>query len=277
VNWEISHRELAVTGFSLPLLDTPMTKTLKLGKTAARPNAITFKMTSYLAATKLPTPPKKFGHQALVSAPWSMLGNADYGDCVFAGAAHETMLWCKEAGTTTTFTDKAVLSDYSAVTGFDPTKPDTDQGTDMATAASYRRKTGIVDAAGKRHTVAAYLEIKPGDTTEIKQAAYLFSAVGIGIEFPSTAMDQFNAGKPWSVVKGAKIDGGHYVPCIGFDGTDFLVVTWGKVQRVTPSFLVKYMDEGVAYVSLEMLTGGKSLEGFDAAALQGDLHQLKAA
>lgn len=255
-----------------------MPHSLKLGKTAARPDAVKFKLTAYADLAALPKPPKKFGHQDLVYDSWQMLGNDRFGDCVFAGAAHETMLWCKEGGIATKFTDSAVLSDYSAVTGFDPHKPDTDQGTDMAVAASYRRKTGIVDAQGVRHKVAAYLAIKAGDPAEVKQAAYLFGAVGVGIMFPDYAMDQFNAGKPWTVLAHKpEPNEGHYIPCVGFDGRYFLVITWGKIQRVTAGFLAKYMDEGVAYVSSEMLKDGKSLEGFDADTLQADLTQLKAA
>src|SRR5882757_1904530 len=114
---------------------------MKLGKLPARPNAVTFKLIDYAVA--LLVPPKTFGHQKLQTT-WGMLGNDKYGDCVWAGAAHETMLWNKEASKTVTFTDNEVLSDYSAVTGFNPSDPNSDQGTDMQVAASYRRKTGII-------------------------------------------------------------------------------------------------------------------------------------
>jgi hypothetical protein len=137
---------------------------LKLGKKPARPGAVKFKLANYLEKLKLPTPPKVFGHEGLIGANWEMLGNDQYGDCVWAGAAHETMLWNKEAARTVTFNNQSVLKDYSAVTGFNPNDPNTDQGTDMQVAASYRRKTGVRDAAGKRHKVIAYLAL----TTEIQ-------------------------------------------------------------------------------------------------------------
>ncbi len=249
---------------------------LALGKTKARSGAMTFKLSDYINKKALPKPPAQFGHEALIPATWGMLGNDAYGDCVWAGAAHETMMWNAEAGRKVAFTDKSVLSDYSAVTGFNPKKPNTDQGTDMVVAASYRRKTGIVDAAGKRHQVAAYLSIKPGDLNEHLIAVWLFGAIGIGIEFPSSAMDQFNAGKPWDVVSRSKIEGGHYIPLVA-RRANLECVTWGKVQQMTSAFFAKYNDESVAYVSLEALTNNKSPEGFDAAALQADLAALKAA
>jgi hypothetical protein len=241
---------------------------LKLGKTPARPGAVKFKLTDYLA---LPKPPAKYGHYSLIPS-WGMLGNDQYGDCVWAGAGHEVMLWNKEANRAVLFTDQDVLSDYSAVTGFNPNDPNSDQGTDMTVAASYRRKTGVT-AHGLRHKVLAYLALPVGDTTQLKQAVYLFGAVGVGIQFPASAMTQFNNGKPWSVTSSA-IEGGHYIPCVGYDSKYFYVVTWGKVQKCTYGFIKKYMDEAIAYLSAEMLTNNKSLEGFDLTALQGDLQSL---
>lgn len=243
----------------------------KLGKLPARKDSITFKLDTYLTAS--PVHPAHFGHQALESN-WGMLGNDQYGDCVWAGAGHETILWNKEANKVVNITDNDVLSDYSAVTGFNPNDPNTDQGTDMQVAASYRRKTGIL-GGGSRHQVLAYLGITPGNADELKQAVYLFSAVGIGIQFPQSAMNQFNGGKPWTVVKNSPIIGGHYVPAVGYDSKYVYVVTWGQIQKMSWGFFKKYNDESVVYLSQEFLTNNKSLEGFDLTQLQADLGQLK--
>lgn len=250
---------------------------MKLGKRPASSDPRDLKFATYLDATVLPTPPAKFGHQdAFPAAGWGMLGNDQYGDCVWAGAAHETMVFDKLGGTSVAFDPHAVLSDYSACTGFNPNDPNSDQGTDMRKAAGYRRSTGVIDRAGKRHKIAAYISLTPGGITHTLQAAYLFEAVGIGIQFPSTAMDQFNAHKPWDVVAGAKIEGGHYVPLLGADATYLYVVTWGQVQRMTHRFFTKYCDEALVYLTQEDLRGGKSVEGFDLAQLRSDLSALAA-
>jgi hypothetical protein len=246
---------------------------MKLGKLPARANSVTFRLRDYLPVSALPTPPTTAGHQTLV-ADWQMLGNDEYGDCVWAGAAHETMLWNKEANHVVMFTETTVLSDYSAVTGFKPSDPNSDKGTDMQVAASYRRKTGVLDGSNKRHQVAAYLAITPGNKEELKQAIYLFGAVGVGIEFPASAMTQFHAGKAWTVVSGSKIEGGHYIPACGYDGSYVYIVTWGKLIKMSWGFFAKYCDEAIAYVSAEMLTAGKSPEGFNVTQLQTDLAQL---
>lgn len=246
---------------------------MKLGKLPARKDSITFKFTKY-ATKQLAAPPAAYGDLSrLAELPWGMLGNDQYGDCVWAGAGHETMNWNEEAGKEVSITETNVLNAYSAVTGFNPDDPNSDKGTDMQVAASYRVKTGILDVSGAAHKVDAYLAIT--GKKEIMQAIAIFSAAGIGVEFPDSAMEQFNAGKPWTVVKGAKIDGGHYVPGLAYDKTYLYVVTWGKLQRAKWSWITKYMDEGIVYLSEEFLNGGKTINGFDLTTLRADLALLK--
>lgn len=242
---------------------------MKLGKLPARLEATTFKLTDYIS---LPKPPTKFGHYQLETT-WGMLGNDQYGDCVWAGAGHETMLWNKEANKEVTVTEQDALADYSTVTGFNPSDPATDKGTDMQVAAAYRRKTGISAQDGK-HKVLAYLALEVSNEIQLRQAIYLFSAVGIGIQFPASAMTQFKGGKPWTVVKGSKIEGGHYVPAVGYDSKYIYVVTWGQIQKMSWGFFKLYNDESLAYLSTEDLTNNESLEGFNLSQLQTDLNAL---
>src|SRR5262249_46931606 len=151
---------------------------------------------------------------------------------------------------------------YAAVTGFNPKDPTTDLGTDIQHAASYRRKTGVLDTKGKRHKIRAYLALKPGDVDLLAIATYLFSAVGIGLKLPETSMKQLAYGRRWDVVPGKHHFGGHYVSGVGRDiKGNFVVVTWGRLQLMTPRFFKKYCDEAIAYVSKEMLVKNRTLEG----------------
>jgi hypothetical protein len=246
---------------------------LRLGKKPATTDHRDLKFASYLTA-KLPTPPRTFGHEKLIGADqWDMLGNDRAGCCVFSGAGHETMLWTKAAGNPVQFSDRSVLSDYAAVTGFDPITGSGDNGTNVRDALKYRAKTGILDSVGRRHKIGAYVALEPGNWTHLLAALYLFGAVGIGIEFPASAMDQFNAGKNWSVVRGSSIEGGHYVPLVGRRSVTRLV-TWGQCIGMTQGFYLKYCDESWAILSPEYLKAGRSLEGFSLAQLQADLKAL---
>lgn len=259
----------------------------KLGKRKATYDKRDLLFSVYRMKGSLPPHPAKFGHEGFIdSHAWQMLGNGPddsvqtgfqgAGDCVFAGACHETMLWTEEAHHRALFTGKNAISDYSAVTGYVVGNDATDQGTDVRTALKYRAKTGIIDVNGNRHKIGAYLALEPGNIDHIKEAMWLFGAVGIGIEFPNSAMDQFDAGKPWSVVHGSQVEGGHYIPLVA-KRTRLECVTWGQIQGMTEAFYKKYCDEAWAILSPEMLVNGKSLGGFDLAALQADLTALKAA
>ena len=257
-----------------------MTFAYKLGKKPARPGAIKLRFSAYLDKKELPKHPVNFGHERLISAKgWGMFGNDRFGDCFWAGSAHEHRMWNYEAGRFIYFTDKAVLSDYSAATGFDVAKPETDGGTDMQVGAKYRRDTGIVDAHGKRHKIGAYLAIDAGNLEQHLTAAWLFGAVGIGIEVPVCAQDQFDAGRPWdiSTAPGAsKPEGGHYIPLVAKRSDLLEVVTWGQIQPITLRAFEKWNDESVVYLTDEMLTNGRSPEAFDYAALRADLASITA-
>lgn len=252
----------------------------KLGKKAARKGAVRFQLSDYVDLSKLPAPRLDFGRRNLIT-DWNMLKNDQCGDCVFASAAHSTMLARKEAGIYYDFSDGGVESDYSALTGFDPSKTDesgynpTDQGTDMQQAAEYRRTVGVVDSLGWRHRVLGYVSINPGSLDQLYAAANIFTDVEIGIRFPQSAMEQFDQGVPWSVVPGSPIEGGHCVPIIDRGPGLIHIATWAKTQAMEEAFYQEYCDEVIVYLTIENLIRGKTLEGFDLPALLADLGALK--
>lgn len=248
------------------------TPTFKLGKLPARKEAVTFKLANYGAA--LAAAPANGGHYKMINDWQGVMGNDTLGDCVCAEAGHSTIYFNYLAGKTVHIPTDYVVAMYSAVTGYTPLKPDTDQGTDMQAAASWRRKTGLKDANGSVHKIAAYLDLGAGDPELLRKAIYYFGGAGLGIRFPASAMQQFNTGEPWTVVKNSKIEGGHDVWACGYDEKFIYVVTWGKVQKMSWAFFTKYSDEALVYLSTEMLNNDKSLEGFHAAQLTADLAKL---
>jgi hypothetical protein len=252
---------------------------LMLGKQPATQDDRDLMFARYVDPSKIPPAPAEFGHESLFPAKgWGMLGNDEWGDCAWAGPAHETMLLTTEGGHPAIFTTEDVLADYSAGTGFDPgagpsgDNP-TDRGSNVREVLSYRRKKGIVDSAHHRHKIGAFVKLDPKNLEQIYEAMYLFQIVGIGIEFPDTAMRQFQEGKPWSVVDGSRIEGGHYVCCVG-KRENIEVVTWGALQEMTVEFFEKYCDEAWAYISTENLKQEKSPEGFNLEQLKTDLSKL---
>ena len=253
---------------------------MKLGKLPFCPDSRDLMLSRYAIhphpRPALPAHPASFGHEKLVKV-WGMLGNDELGDCVFAGAAHEVMLWTSEAGAMAGFSDAGVISDYSAVTGYDPTVPGSDQGTEVRAALKFRSATGSVAADGRRHKLSAYLGIQLGNLDQLQEATWLFSAVGVGIRFPTSAMKQFDKGQPWDVVPRSKIEGGHYIPIMAFHDNLLWCVTWGKLQAMTPAFWLEYGDEAWALLSHDYTVNERSPEGYDFSTLLQDIAALKAA
>jgi hypothetical protein len=241
------------------MADEKTTPKYALGKKPFEPSPKDFKLADVLK-TSLPTVPAKklqhgFGYGNLYS-DWGMLGNDQYGDCVFAGADHEVMLWNKLAKKIDVpFTRDNTLADYGAVTGFDPDTGANDNGTNVRDALDYRRSTGLIDANGSRHLIQAYASIDPKDFDLLLQCIWTFGVVGIGFEVPNSIWKQFDAGKVWDVVSpDGGIDGGHYVPMVGSPGPDKVTfITWGQRTVMSRAFYEKYNDEAWVPLTQEEL------------------------
>lgn len=247
--------------------------TLKLGKQAFTHSSDDLLFATYnTVKVTLPKVPATFGHEQGIT--WTMLANDKLGDCTCAGQGHGVMNVNHANGRTITFTDANAITLYEHVSGYKPSDPSSDQGAVVRTVLAYMKKTGMQDASGTAHKIGAYLRLEPGNTDQLFMAAYLFGQVGLGIQFPETAMDQFNEGKPWSVVKGAQIEGGHYIPAVAHRDGRINIVTWGKTQPMTLGFYRTYCDEAWAIISPEYLTSDKTPEGFDMAQLNADLAAL---
>ena len=258
-----------------------------LGKTPATFDRRDIRYSTIATAT-LPTLPANFGHGTIykdgeAAGDWQMNGNGPddtvqpgfqgAGDCVWACAAHTTRETNKVAGHTITITGKESIADYSACTGYRIGDPSTDNGTDMRVALKYRQKTGIVDAAGNRHKIGAYVALEPGNLTEFYEACYLFSACEIGFEFQQAQDDQFASGV-WDYVAGSPKVGGHAIPGFGRHSGRGGVVSWAKHLWITPAFYENLVDEAWAIVYPEELKNGKTERGMDLTALNAALTQI---
>jgi hypothetical protein len=250
--------------------------TYRLGKAPFVHDSDDLLMSTYATpAVVLPTLPANFGHDDGFT-DWGMLGNDQYGDCGPAGAAHQIMQNAHAGGRVIpSFTTTAVLANYSAITGFKPSDPSTDQGVEVRSMLAYWQKSGMVDANGKRHKIGAYVRLEPGNTDQLFMAIRLFDTVGVGYQLPQSAEEQFNNGKGWSVVKGSPIVGGHYVPGVARRTGHLRGVTWARDIAITLGFYRANCDEAWGILSEETLTaGGKTSEGFDWSQLLADRNAI---
>ena len=187
----------------------------KLGKLPPRHDPRTFRLAQYLIAG-LPAPPAKTNWtRSGQITQWPMMANDCIGDCVIAACGHMVEEWSTLANPPGVIpTDQQVIAAYSAITGYDPQDPSTDQGTNMLDALSYWRKIGI---AG--HRIVAFASINIGSRQEIMQAIALFGNAAIGLALPNTAQNQ----TVWDVPAGGAVGdgapgswGGHGVALVDY-------------------------------------------------------------
>lgn len=252
----------------------------------------------YLDMSALPTAPNVIDYSTRIGKDsWGMMmngpdpqapaqiRNTGIGDCTFAEAGHDTMAQTLYGtGTMVTLPDSSLLKGYETVGGYVLGDPSTDNGCVIQDVLNYRRKTGLADSAGNMHKISAFAQVssvvgRNTDWNVLKQALYLFGSVDIGVNFPDSAMDQFNNGEPWSVVNGSPIDGGHCVTVQRWDQTVpngyVKVVTWGQEQAVRTSWWTEYVEEAWVIITPDWLNSmGESPTGLNMAQLQADLTAL---
>lgn len=239
----------------------------RLGRQPNDPRKARLRLSTYL--TTAPAPPPAADWLSGVRS-WPMLGNDTVGDCTAAGAGHAAQaVNFYGQGKTAPVSLVDTMAMYRAISGYDPKDPATDVGATLQDALGYWRKTGI---GGNK--ISAFVQIDAADLAAVRYAIATFGFVYAGMNFPSSAMDQFDAGKPWSVVR-SSIDGGHCIPLGAYDAKSFSCVTWGRQQSMTVDFHQRYVDECWVAVDLDWLAGtGKSPSGLDVAALNADFAAL---
>lgn len=238
-----------------------------LGKLPAQPARKQLRLGPTLS--KLPDPPASMDYGA---GEYPMYGNDSVGDCVEAGIGHQVgQMTLTSQGTEAMFTDTDIIGAYSAITGYKPGEPSTDQGTYTQDAMTWWRKTGL-----KGHQIILFASLDLTDTKALRQAIATFGAVGIGFNFPAYAMDQFNDGQPWTVQKkNGQIAGGHYVIATGYDDQYLLTKTWGTQQEMAWAFFAKYADEAWVVLDDEMVgPDGSFAAGVDLYGLGEDFAAL---
>lgn len=239
------------------------------GRLPNDPSKPRLKVGRFLEAT--PTYPESVDYLTRVS-DYPMYGNDKYGDCVWACIGHEIQAESTYGqGSTQTVSLNDVLKGYSDVTGFDPNDPNTDNGTVIQDALNYWRKTGVGG-----HQILAFAEVDVHNMDEVKAALSTFGSLHLGINFPSSAMDQFNRGERWDYVPGARNDGGHAIHGgLYGGGVDWKIVTWGQIQEMTQSFWDHYVEEAWVVITPEWLSAqGTSPTGLDLHALGDELAKL---
>jgi len=211
---------------------------------------------------------------------WQMAANDQIGDCTIAGAAHMFAAMSIYGGHgEPLFSDQEIITAYSAVSGYVPGDPSTDNGAVMQDVLNYLKTTGMTDATGRLHKIAGYAAFgNPADEILLAQVLNTFGSVYVGVNLPQSAEDEFANGQPWDWQPSSPIAGGHCIALqersVGGIGV-LRYVTWGAVQHTTRGFQRHYAEEAWCVVSEDWVTAnGDSIEGLDLEQLLSDLQYV---
>jgi hypothetical protein len=246
----------SVSADPLPAFRLPgLPAQVKLGRVIPRVPRAALRFGALLPRAVPPAPPAWDGRRP--GAKWPMDGNDRVGDCVLASCAHMIGLWTLDAGPAqVTFTDAVVLGWYSAITGYDPARPWTDQGTVIEDALNYWIAPGL-----SGHTIPGWVAVDPTRPDLLRLAYYVFGGGKVGLAMPAAWQSQTGPGRVWDTGPNERGPwepgswGGHDVSCVGYDADGLTVITWGAEQRITWRALAAYSDRCYAAPSWEWLRG----------------------
>lgn len=196
-------------------------------------------------------------------ASWPMYLNDELGDCTCAGAGHAEQAWTANASSEVRVTDDDVIALYETQ-GYVPGDPSTDQGAVMQRVCGAWRKIGIGG-----HKILAFAQIDHTDPAQVRAAIAAFGGVYVGVDFPASAMEQFNREQEWTVVR-SYVEGGHCIWVGKYDENSLTCITWGAEQRMTQEWWDAYVEECWVLITQEWIEANGNTPAGEAVADLGE-------
>lgn len=239
---------------------------MKLGKLAPKRRLGLPSLGDFLGkVTTWPTVPARGWEFAVPQEALSILGNDQYGDCTCAGAMHLIQAQSYNNGRPIQPTTEEALALYTAVTGFNPHDPSTDQGAACTDVLTYWRDHGVT-AGGQLHKIAGFASVDVTSLAQMRYAAYLFGGLYLGINCPAKCQDHTDN---WNFAPGLPIEGGHCIIQAGEGAAGGKMGSWGMWIPASNEFILGYVDEGYVVWSQDWidLQSGNTPSGVDIAGL----------
>ena len=249
-----------------------------LGRNRAVARSPRLSLKNYLSKTTPVVAPASVNYSpAAAAALAQMYLNDTLGDCVIAGIAHLIGLFTGNAGQAPVqFTSAQITAMYSAIGGYIPGNPSTDNGCNETTALNYWQQHGFVGG----HQIAGWLAIDPTNKAEVQAAMYLFENLFFGVELPDAWTQVTGPGFVWDVGT-PNPNNGHCFVGAGYNAQGIEVSTWGMLGTLTWAALntdVSSQDGGELYVVLspEIINRAtaKTPNGLNWSQLVADINAL---
>jgi len=211
-------------------------------------------------------------------------GNDQYGDCVMAEDAHYLAILTGNANALYAYSRAQTLADYAALTGFNPSNPNSDQGTDPIADLNWRVQKGYADGSKD----AGWMLVDASSQALVRLALSEFGNLKLWFGIPDAiiqSMSSLGPGFVWDVTAGSPNSAsGHCIGAAGYNPKQIqavdvteqgvIVTTWGMMGLITWAALAAWMvpsQGGGAAVRVNMdwvnKASGNAPSGVNAAAL----------
>ena len=265
----------------LKTLASPSGRTFRLGR--KRPLALPprmLRMASYLRRTfPAPPPTSDWTPKAMASVEEVYLNDVE-SDCVIACGAHWEGLWTGNAtGTPIIYNNSQINQQYSAIGGYVPGDPSTDNGCDEVSALQYWQHYGFAGGT----PIATFMLVNSSDPVEVRIAINEFGGVMYGAELAQAWAQNMpdKTGFTWNVAGAPDPSLGHCFLGGGFKPGFVKIIEWGLWGWISDAATAEYASSdqgGGLYTAVTedwiIKASKESPSGFAFADLMSDLHNL---
>jgi hypothetical protein len=257
--------------------------TFKMGRKRPVARYPRLSLKNYLMLT-MPAPPSSTDYTAAAAKQLANIYlNDTLGDCVIAGMAHVEGVLRGNSGAELGFSNEEIIALYSAIGGYVPGNPSTDNGCDEQTALNYWQQSGLLVKKPK-HKCTGWLAVNPSDRNEVRVAMWLFENLVFGLELPDAWVNPAPSGSgfTWNVEGPADPNNGHCFVGVGYTPAGVLIDTWGMIGTVLNAAVAQYAgasDGGELYTVLSQDSISratlKAPNGFAWSQLLADFEAIK--
>jgi hypothetical protein len=239
-------------------------------------------LSALIAGQTLPPPPEQVDYTKGMPTNLGMMLNDALGDCTCAAYYHALQVWSFNASSgksMVTQPDKDVEQLYILACGYNPHVGGEGSGGNEQHVLTYLLKKGAPTGpnAQNTHKIAAFVEVDPRNTDDVKRTINDCGVAYIGFNVPQYIVPT-NGAPPavWDVQNThTNIVGGHAVVLAGYTSTGARLISWGQYYTMTWAFFTKYVDETYAIAdSVWIEGGGRTPGGLTLAELELQMKAL---
>lgn len=263
-------------------------KTFKMGRRRPIAPGPRFQFRNYVKPS-LPAPPETCDYtKPALTELANIYENDELGDCVIACMAHLEGILTADAGVpAASFSNDQITALYSAIGGYVPGDPSTDNGCDEQTALNYWQHRGLVQSKKptQRHKCSAWMSVDGSNPTEVRTALWLFENLVFGMELPNNWINPMPTGSGflWGGTRAEPDpDNGHCVCGVGYDPDAVDIDSWGMLGGITYGAIGRYAvpsanGELYTVISQDGIAQAtqKAPNGFDWAQLLADFASMQ--